>query len=181
MDRAKRLCFSSGGRDFSTDSGFERINKAPTPRCTHPVSIAQRGEGAWGPSGQPPSCLEPTAGALPRSLTATISPTWDWSPRDVSRYLLNACKVAAFGRDVLLSGSASPVLRRWLGLTPERPVLHLRGSPRRLRVALSRGCDPPGLGGRWGAQGAARGAVSKNDTIYPTQVCTRHTTPIPVL
>ena len=80
-----------------------------------------------------------TASALPRPLTATVAPVktwlplnvtidandrgdspelisraraWDWSPRDVSRYLLNACKVAAFGRDVLLSGSASPVLRR---------------------------------------------------------------------
>ena len=40
------------------------------------------------------------------------------------------------------------VLRRWLGLTPERPALHLRGSPRRPRVALSRVSDPPGLGGR---------------------------------
>jgi hypothetical protein len=26
-----KLCFSSGGRAFSTESGFERINKAPTP------------------------------------------------------------------------------------------------------------------------------------------------------
>ena len=30
------------------------------------------------------------------------------------------------------------MLRRWLGLTPERPALCLRGYPRRPRVALSR-------------------------------------------
>ena len=35
----------------------------------------------------------------------------------------------------------------------------MRGFPRRPKVALSRICDPPGLCGRWGAQGAARGAV----------------------
>ena len=29
--RAVRLCFSSGGRAFGTESGFEWINKAPTP------------------------------------------------------------------------------------------------------------------------------------------------------
>ena len=39
-----------------------------------------------------------------------------------------------------------PVLGRWLGLTPERPALCLRGYPRRPRVALSRVSDPPGLG-----------------------------------
>ena len=40
-----------------------------------------------------------------------------------------------------------PVLGRWLGLTPERPALCLRGFPRRPRVALSRRVsDPPGLG-----------------------------------
>ena len=38
------------------------------------------------------------------------------------------------------------VLGRWLGLTPERPALCLRGYPRRPRVALSRVSDPPGLG-----------------------------------
>jgi len=41
-----------------------------------------------------------------------------------------------------------PVLGRWLGLTPEQPALCLRGFPRRLRVALSRVSDPPGLGRR---------------------------------
>jgi len=39
-----------------------------------------------------------------------------------------------------------PVLGRWLGLTPERPSLCLRGFPGRPRVALSRVSDPPGLG-----------------------------------
>ena len=39
-----------------------------------------------------------------------------------------------------------PVLGRWLGLTPERPALCLRGFPGRPRVALSRVSDPPGLG-----------------------------------
>ena len=37
-----------------------------------------------------------------------------------------------------------PVLGRWLGLTPEQPALHLRGSPRQPRVDLSRHSDPPG-------------------------------------
>ena len=41
-----------------------------------------------------------------------------------------------------------PVLGRWLGLTPERPALCLRGFPGRPRVALSRVSDPPGLGRR---------------------------------
>jgi len=41
-----------------------------------------------------------------------------------------------------------PVLGRWLGLTPERPALCLRGCPRRPRVAMSRISDPPGLGRR---------------------------------
>ena len=31
-----------------------------------------------------------------------------------------------------------PVLRRWLGLTPKRPALCLRGLPRRPRAALKR-------------------------------------------
>ena len=39
-------------------------------------------------------------------------------------------------------------LDRWLGLTPERPALCLRGFPGRPRVALSRVSDPPGLGRR---------------------------------
>eukprot|EP00964_Phaeocystis_antarctica_P005554 scaffold3031_cov27-Phaeocystis_antarctica.AAC.1 len=52
-----------------------------------------------------------------------------------------------------------PVLGRWLGLTPEQPALCLRGFPRRPRAAPSRVSDPPGLGRRQGAQGAARGAV----------------------
>jgi hypothetical protein len=41
-----------------------------------------------------------------------------------------------------------PVLGRWLGLTPERPALCLRGFPGRPKVALSRVSDPPGLGRR---------------------------------
>ena len=52
-----------------------------------------------------------------------------------------------------------PVLGRWLGLTPEQPALCLRGFPGRLRVALSRVSDPPGLGRRQGAQRAARGTI----------------------
>ena len=52
-----------------------------------------------------------------------------------------------------------PVLGRWLGLTPEQPALCLRGFPGRLRVALSRVGDPPGLGRRQGAQRAARGTI----------------------
>ena len=41
-----------------------------------------------------------------------------------------------------------PVLGRWLGLTPERPALCLRGFPGRPKVALSRASDSPGLGRR---------------------------------
>ena len=52
-----------------------------------------------------------------------------------------------------------PVLGRWLGLTPEQPALCLRGFPGRLRVALSRVSDPPGLGRRQGAHRAARGTI----------------------
>ena len=59
---------------------------------------------------------------------------------------------ANIGRDLLLSPSArggmTPVLGRWLGLTPERPALYLRSYPRRPRVALSRVSDPTGLGRR---------------------------------
>jgi hypothetical protein len=61
------------------------------------------------------------------------------------------------------------VLGRWLGLTPEQPALCLRGFPGRLRVALSRVSDPPGLDRRQGAQRAARGTIrEKNVTICPT-------------
>ena len=52
-----------------------------------------------------------------------------------------------------------PVLGRWLGLTPEQPAHCLRGFPERPRAAPSRVGDPPGLGRRGGAQGAARGAM----------------------
>ena len=65
------------------------------------------------------------------------SRAWDWSPRGASRYHLNACMGATFGRDVLLSGSARQRMtrapcrvRRWLGLTPERPELHLERLPK---------------------------------------------------
>ena len=52
-----------------------------------------------------------------------------------------------------------PVLGRWLGLTPEQPAHFLRGFPECPRAAPSRVGDPPGLGRRGGAQGAARGAI----------------------
>ena len=67
---------------------------------------------------------------------------------------MDACKVAAVARDVLLSQSARGgmtrcYLGRWLGLTPERPALCLRGFPGRPSVAaLSRVSEPPGLGKR---------------------------------
>ena len=51
------------------------------------------------------------------------------------------------------------MLGRWLGLTPEQPTHFLRGFPECPRAAPSRVGDPPGLGGRGGAQGAARGAI----------------------
>ena len=37
---------------------------------------------------------------------------WDWLPRDVLRYRLNACKVAAFNQNVLLSVSARQRMTR---------------------------------------------------------------------
>jgi len=55
LGRAKRLCFSSGGRAFSTENGLERISKAPTPVRTSSLYRATRR--GWGPSGQPPSWL----------------------------------------------------------------------------------------------------------------------------
>ena len=55
MGRAKRPCFSSGGRAFSTENGFERISKAPAPVRTSSLYRATRR--GWGPSGQPPSWL----------------------------------------------------------------------------------------------------------------------------
>ena len=57
MGRAKRPCFSSGGRAFSTENGLERINKAPAPVRTSSLYRATRR--GWGPSGQPPSWLLP--------------------------------------------------------------------------------------------------------------------------
>ena len=51
------------------------------------------------------------------------------------------------------------MLGRWLGLTPEQPAHFLRGFPECPRAAPSRVGDPPGLGRRGGAQGAARGAI----------------------
>ena len=72
-----------------------------------------------------------------------------------------------------------PVLGRWLGLTPEQPALCLRGFPGRLRVALSRVSDPPGLCRRQGAYrepiGRLGGRYAKNVTICPTQACTTPT------
>ena len=64
-------------------------------------------------------------GDTPSSYRARALADWR-SPRDATlevppECMLNACEVAAFGRDVLLSGSESLVLRRWLGFTPERP------------------------------------------------------------
>ena len=67
------------------------------------------------------------------------------------------------------------MLGRWLGLTPERPALCLRGFPRQPRVALSRVSDPPGLGTRRGVRepwGRLGGRYAKNVTICPTQACT---------
>ena len=53
-------------------------------------------------------------------------------------------------------GCFSQCVGRWLGLTPERPALCLRGFPGRPRVALSRVSDPPGWVGvrkPWGRLG----------------------------
>ena len=67
-----------------------------------------------------------------------------------------------------------PVLGRWLGLTPEQPALCLRGFPGRLRVALSRVSDPPGLGRRQGAQRAARGTIrEKRYNLSHSFTCTK--------
>jgi len=96
-----------------------------------------------------------TAGALPRPLMATISPGKTWLPLNVtidandrgdspSSYRARALgtgdqemsrctawmhagwqPVAGTCSWAAALGSAWPVLRRWLGLTPERPALHL--------------------------------------------------------
>ena len=60
-----------------------------------------------------------------------------------------------------------PVLGRWLGLTPEQPAHFLRGFPECPRAAPSRVGDPPGLGRRGGAQGAARGAIREKRYNLP--------------
>ena len=60
-----------------------------------------------------------------------------------------------------------PVLGRWLGLTPEQPAHCLRGFPECPRAAPSRVGDPPGLGRRGGAQGAARGAIREKRYNLP--------------
>ena len=135
---ALRLCFSSGGRAFSVESGLEPINTAPTRhRCAHPVCIAQRGEGGVP---QRPATIVVTASSLSGPLTATVAPGKTWLPLNVTidandrgdtpssyrarelgtghqvkRYLEvppECCKVAAFGRDVLLSGSARQRMTR---------------------------------------------------------------------
>jgi len=59
------------------------------------------------------------------------------------------------------------VLGRWLGLTPEQPAHFLRGFPECPRAAPSRVGDPPGLGRRGGAQGAARGAIREKRYNLP--------------
>jgi hypothetical protein len=67
------------------------------------------------------------------------------------------------------------VLGRWLGLTPEQPALCLRGFPGRLRVALSRVSDPPGLDRRQGAHRAARGTIREKRYNLPhPPACTPH-------
>ena len=79
---ALRLCFSSGGRAFSVESGLEPINTAPTRhRCAHPVCIAQRGEG-----GVPrrPATIVVTASSLSGPLTATVAPGKTWLPLNVT-------------------------------------------------------------------------------------------------
>ena len=57
LDRARRLCFGSGGHAFSTENGLERINKAPTP--VHASSLYRATRRGWGPHGQPSSWLLP--------------------------------------------------------------------------------------------------------------------------
>ena len=59
------------------------------------------------------------------------------------------------------------MLGRWLGLTPEQPAHFLRGFPECPRAAPSRVGDPPGLGRRGGAQGAARGAIREKRYNLP--------------
>ena len=150
------------------------------------LSLYRATRQGWGPHGQPPSWL-PThypGCSWPLSRperhgchsTSQSSPTAEVTPRaHIARARLglvtkrclevppvNACQVPAFGRDVLFSGSASPVLRLWLGLTPERPPERLPS--RRPRVALSLVSDPHGPGSAQDPR-AVRGAVSKNVTI----------------
>ena len=59
------------------------------------------------------------------------------------------------------------MLGRWLGLTPEQPAHFLRGFPEYPRAAPSRVGDPPGLGRRGRAQGAARGAIREKHYNLP--------------
>ena len=59
------------------------------------------------------------------------------------------------------------MLGRWLGLTPEQPAHFLRGFPECPRAAPSWVGDPPGLGRRGGAQGAARGAIREKRHNLP--------------
>ena len=138
----------------SSSSGPRVSGSTRVRRCFGPHPIPRNAARVGSPR---PATIMATTSALPRLLMATISPVKTWMAatqrhnrrqdrgdtpssyhaRALGTVVTKRCLdvppefMAAFGRDVLLSGSASPVLRRWLGLTPERPALLLRGSPRR--------------------------------------------------
>ena len=128
LGRVKDGLFRTGGRSTGGDAALIRMSRRP-PRCTHPVCTAQLGGG-----GVPTAskhhlyyklttqaahglcCARKDMAATQRhnrrqrqrwqSELRSRARAWDWSPRDVSMYHLNPRKVAAFGRDVLLSDSA---------------------------------------------------------------------------
>ena len=170
--RALRPCFSSGRAHRALQSCPEPYEQAPTP--VHASSLYCATRQGWGPHGQPPSrpLLAHSPGrSWPLSRperhgchsTSQSTPTTEVTARaHIARARLGLVlrRCPAILPQHMQGGSRcpgraveperarwhDPVLGRWLGLTPERPALCLRGYPRRPRVALSRVSDPPGLG-----------------------------------
>jgi hypothetical protein len=148
---------SSGGGRCSTDPN----EQAPTP--VHASSLYRATRQGWAPPW--PATIMATADALPRLLMASISPGKTWLPLNVT-IVANGrgdtpssyrARALGTGHQEMSRGTACecmPGASLWpgralerqcitraccaggLGSRRERPALHLRGSPRRPRVAL---------------------------------------------
>jgi hypothetical protein len=141
--RALRPCFSSGGRAFSTENGFERISKAPTPVRTSSLYRATRQ--GWGPSGQPPSWL-----------LQAHSPGRSWP---LSRPERHGCHSTSQSTPTTEVTARAQIARARLGLVTKRclevPPEHMQGGSlwpgRALERQRSAAHDPCCAGG-WGSR-----------------------------